>query len=82
METYAFSPTAALLRQADLGPDAEDGDKDIDVDLYQAALLILAHLDRLAAPYVLHGTLKVFLFNENVLFITFQIVSLSSACSN
>lgn len=47
------SPTACLLRQASLSPEPEDGDKDIDVDLYQAALLIMAHLDRLATPFLL-----------------------------
>jgi len=32
-EAYACSPTACLLRQADLSPESEDGDKDVDVDL-------------------------------------------------
>ena len=58
-EAYATSPTACLLRQADLSPDPEDGDKDVDVDLYQTALLVLAHLDRLAAPFVQHRPSKV-----------------------
>lgn len=49
---YATSPSACLLRQANLTPESEDGDKDVDVDLYQAAVLILAHLDRLAVPYI------------------------------
>lgn len=51
-EEYATSPSACLLRQASLTPEPEDGDKDVDVDLYQAAVLILAHLDRLAAPFI------------------------------
>ncbi|XP_057380553.1 E3 ubiquitin-protein ligase HERC2-like [Daphnia carinata] len=51
-EEYATSPSACLLRQASLSPEPEDGDKDVDVDLYQAAVLILAHLDRLAAPFI------------------------------
>lgn len=49
---YATSPSACLLRQASLSPEPEDGDKDVDVDLYQAAVLILAHLDRLASPFI------------------------------
>jgi len=32
-EAYACSPTACLLGQADLSPESEDGDKDVDVDL-------------------------------------------------
>lgn len=49
---YATSPSACLLRQASLSPEPEDGDKDVDVDLYQAAVLILAHLDRLAYQFI------------------------------
>ena len=51
-ETYASSPSACLLRQAALSAESVDGDKDVDVDLYQAAVLILAHLDRLAVPHL------------------------------
>ena len=51
-EMYATSTSACLLRQANLSPESEDGDKDIDVDLYQAAVIILAHLDRLASPFI------------------------------
>ncbi|XP_059351349.1 uncharacterized protein LOC130697040 [Daphnia carinata] len=51
-EEYAISPSACLLRQASLSPEPEDGDKDVDVDLYQAAVLSLARLDRLAAPFI------------------------------
>ncbi len=57
---YATSPSACLLRQASLSPEPEDGDKDVDVDLYQAAVLILAHLDRLASPFI--QTLKSVLY--------------------
>lgn len=49
-DNFPISPSACILRQANLTSESEDGDKDIDVDLYQAAVLILAHLDRLAAP--------------------------------
>ena len=51
-ELYASSPSACLLRQAALSPESMDGDKDIDVDLHQAGVLVLAHLDRLAIPYL------------------------------
>ena len=51
-EIYASSPSACLLRQAALSAESMDGDKDIDVDLYQAAVLVLAHLDRLALPHL------------------------------
>ena len=51
-ELYASSPSACLLRQAALSPESVDGDKDIDVDLYQAAVIVLAHLDRLATPFL------------------------------
>lgn len=51
-EDYAISPAACLLRQANLTTEIEDGDKDIDVDLYQAAVLILAHLDGIASIYL------------------------------
>lgn len=51
-EDYASSPSACLLRQAALSAESMDGDKDIDVDLYQAAVLVLAHLDRLAVPHL------------------------------
>jgi hypothetical protein len=50
--SHHTSPSACLLRQASLSPEPEDGDKDVDVDLYQAAVLILAHLDRLASPFI------------------------------
>lgn len=52
-ECSALSPTACLLRQATLPlSEPADADTDMEVDLYQAALLILAHLDRLAVPFL------------------------------
>ena len=51
-ESYQESPTACLLRHTALSTESEEGDKDIDVDLYQAGVIILAHLDRLSWPYL------------------------------
>lgn len=52
LEAYALSPTSCFLRQAGLVDDFGDEMDEEDVDLYQAAVLIMALIDQFTSRFL------------------------------